>query len=534
MGCDRARRANDDRGVVLVVVAATIGALLIVAAVVIDLGGARGARAEDQNSADAIALAGAAKLDPTGGNNQSACNAAWAYMVTNSGVAVSPGPSCVTFAGTCVATTARQVSVTSGDFVVTFINPVPDNSTLFADQPAQSADGTACLRFGVQITQSWHNFIEHGDTSLHVSAVAMFKHAPGNVDAPLVVLDPHACEALTVTGNAHVTTNSSDGSLGYVAVDSDGSGCTTGSKVIVDTTGNAQITAGGISMWALTTGNTARAYDPADVGVDRGFYPAPIASSAPVGRSALDWRYDCSAATACPDAGPSYIDQLVAADGSGTPAGFTRWTSTYSCSLSSDLAVPKGNWYIDCPSGLSTSSNLIFRGGDIVAAGPFNIGGNGSLNVNCDVPTPSNGCPANPASPSTLFIRSGGLTKSGNVDVTLRETFVYLASGALSLTGTGTLDWTAPDDSTYAFDDLLIWNESSSDITMTGTVDTTLDGIFFAPNAALSLTGDTGSAGLGTQMFVKTAALTGNSSLTVTPRSDRMIQLGGAGAALIR
>jgi Flp pilus assembly protein TadG len=519
---------------VVVLVAAIMSALLVVVALVVDLGGARTARSKDQNTADAIALAGAAKLDPTGGDNQAGCSAAWAYMVSNTAVAATPGPSCIGFAGSCVATTTRHVAITSGDFTVTFTNPVPDDDAVFSDQPVQAADASACQRFGVQITQTWHNLIQSGSTTINVTAVARFAHSPGSVAAPLILLDPHACQTLTVTGNSHVTTSTSTGQPGYVAIDSDGASCPAGNKVIVDATGNAQITAGAISMWALTTGNTARAYDPADVGVGRAFYPAPIASSAPVGRSSVDWAYNCSAASSCPGAGPPAIDQLVAAEGTGAPAGFTRWSSLYSCSPSSDVVVAKGNWYVDCPSGISTSATITFRGGNIVTDGPISVGGNGSLRVNCDVALSSTACPTNPATTSTLYIRSGGLSKAGNVNLVLLETFVYLASGTVSLTGNGTLDWTSPDDSASAFNNLLFWNESSSTMTLTGNVDTTLEGIFFAPNAALSLTGNTSSTGLGAQMFVRTASLTGDSSLTLAPRSDRVLQLGSAGSALIR
>ena len=66
-------RGKDDRGVVVVLVAITMMTVVVVASIVINLGGARHARAHDQDSADAIAIAGAAKLDPTGGSNQAAC-----------------------------------------------------------------------------------------------------------------------------------------------------------------------------------------------------------------------------------------------------------------------------------------------------------------------------------------------------------------------------------------------------------------------------------------------------------------------------
>jgi hypothetical protein len=177
---------------------------------------------------------------------------------------------------------------------------------------------------------------------------------------------------------------------------------------------------------------------------------------------------------------------------------------------------------------------LTFRGGDIVSDGPFNMGGNGSLRINCDVAAAATACPTNPATTTTMFLRNGALSKAGNVSLTMLETFVFIASGGVSLTGTGTLNWTAPDDAASAFDDLLLWDDGTSEITINGNVDTTLEGIFFAPNAPLSLTGNTGVNSLGTQMFVKTAALTGNTTLTLAPRADRVVQLGAAGSALIR
>src|SRR3954452_13029645 len=485
-----ASRASDDKGVVMVVVAATIGALLIVAAFVIDLGGARHARAKDQNSADAIAMAGAARLDPTGSNNAGACSAAWNYVLSNSSFAAGTAPSCLPFAGTCVATTAREISVTRDDFVITFTNPVPDASTLFAAQPATTGDGLPCNRFGVKITHTWRYLLRPGSTPVVTTAVARFAHGPGDVNAPLVITDPHACEALVVAGNSHITTSSSTGGAGFVAIDSDGALCTSGNKVVVDATGQAQITAGGIAMWALANGNTSAAYDPSDVGIGRAIWPAPIPSSAPVGRTGIDNRYNCKPSNGCPGAGPSKIDTLVAADGgTGVPTGFTRWTSVYSCSPGA-LVVPSGNWYIDCGAGgLSTSANLTFRGGDIVTDGPFNLTGSANLRINCNAASAVDNCPSNPSQPSTLFMRSGGLNKSGGVNVTMKETFAYLATGGIDFSGNGTLTWSAPDDPTYPFDDLMLWINSNAPLKLTGNTATNIDGIFFAPNSPATLSG---------------------------------------------
>jgi Flp pilus assembly protein TadG len=509
-----------------------MAAVLVVVALVVDLGGARNARAKDQNTADAVALAGAAKLDPTGGNNQAACSAAWAYLVSNTSVASTPSPSCVTFAGTCVAATARQVAITRGDFVITFVNPVPDGHALFSGQSAQPADGAACQRFGVQITQTWHNLIESGSTTIHADALGLRVHTAGDVDAPLIVLSPHGCEVLAVSGTSRMNVQTADGTPGYIAVDSDGTTCTSGNKVIVDTTGGGHIDAGAISMWALTTGNTAKAYDPADVGVDRGFNPAPIASSEPVGRLTIDWKYNCLSANGCPSSSPSAIAALVAADGTGLPAGFTRWTSLYSCSPSGDLVIPRGNWYIDCASGLSTGGSITFRGGDIVSDAAINLTGSGVLRVNCDTASAASSCPSDPTTTTTLFLRSGDLTRSGTL--TLNETFVYLANGAVSLGGNTPLTWTAPNDPASPFDDLLVWTEKATTMNINGNAGMTVEGVFFAPNAALSLGGTTGTGALASQMFVGTLALSGNGVLTLAPKADRAIRLGGAGSALIR
>jgi len=532
----KSRRARGDDGLVVVFAAMTMATLVLVAALVIDLGGARNARAKDQNTADAVAMAGAAKIAPNGGSNQTACLAAWNYLVSNSTLSATPAPTCSSMAGACVAATTREVTTTQGDYTITFINPVPNSNALFDGQAATATDATPCERFGVKIQHTWRHMFATGSTTIRVQAMGRFMHDPGDINAPLIVLDPHGCQTLSVTGSAHITTNTASGEPGYVAIDSDGASCLSGQKVVIDTTGSAQIVAGGIGMWALATGNSSTAYDPSDVGPGQGFNPAPFALSAPVGRDAVDWRYNCSVNTGCPTAGTPNIDNLVTADGgTGVPTGFTRWTSQYSCTPSGDITVASGNWYIDCGvTGVQMNNNLTFRGGNIVSDGPISMNGNTQLRINCDVASVASACPADPASPSILYIRSGGLSKSGSIAYHFHEVFAYVAGGSTSLTGNGQVDWTAPNDPTFAFDDLLLWTEGTNLITVNGGTDTVMEGIFFAPNSPLNLTGNTGTNAIGTQMFVKTANLNGSTSLTLAPKADRVLQLGGAGSALLR
>ena len=529
----RPRRCDDDHGLVVVIVAACMAALVFVAALVVDLGGARQAKARDQNTADAIALAGAARIDPTGSSNEIACTAAWNYVLTNTGMTSSPAPSCSTFSGTCAADTERTTSVTQGDYTITFINPVVNTNAFFTDQPALPADGIPCERFGVRISHSWHYFLQSGATTLNTSALAHFAHSPGDVNAPLVVMDPHACEALVLNGNSHVTMTSATGTPGYIAIDSDGANCTTGNKVVVDATGTSQITAGGIAMWALAVGNTAKAYDPSDVGPTAAIYPAPVASSAPVGRTGMTYAYDCVPANGCPGSGPSKIATLVAADGgTGVPSGFTRWSSVYPCSFSSDTAIPAGNWYVDCAGGVSTSAKLTFKGGNIVADGPFTLTGSGALRTNCNVGAPADACPSSQSAPTTLYLRHGGFNKSGSASMTLNQTFVYLAEGGIDFSGNGSLTWTAPNDPADTFNNLLVWIANSSPLKFTGNTATTVEGIFYAPDSAATISGSSGAAGIGAQIFVKTATMSGD--LTLSPRIDRVLKLGGASSSLLR
>jgi hypothetical protein len=306
--------------------------------------------------------------------------------------------------------------------------------------------------------------------------------------------------------------------------------------VIVDTVGSGQITSGVISMWALTTGNTARAYDPADVGVGRGFNPAPVASSQPITRSPMDWKYNCLPSNGCPSGNPSAIYDLVTAQGgAGTPGpGWNVWSSTYSCSPGANIFVPKGNWYIDCPSGLSTSANITFRGGNIVADKGLTFSGEGTLRVNCDVVLTSDNCPATPTATSTLFLRSGDITKTGNTHVWMMSTFVYLANGTVNLTGNSELVWSAPQDPTSPFYNLLVWTENSAPLALNGTSDLNVQGILFAPNGTLTLSGTAGTTALQSQLWVHKVALSGSSSLTLSPRADQILALGGAGSVLIR
>ena len=533
-------RAADDAGAVLVLVAAGLGAILVMVALVLDLGGARRDRAADQVAADAMALAAAASLASGELSAVPACEAAWDYLVVNLPTAASaPVPSCTPFAGPCVASTARTVDVTIGAYAITLTHPVPAGHALLAGQPTSNLDGAPCHRIGVRVQQDRANLLASGSVSLDVDAVGRFIPGIGDVDAPLVLLADHECGVLTVNGTSSLAVSTATGAPGYIAIDSDGSECQNPSKVILDVNGQGTITADEVTMYALADGDATSAYSSGLI------TPQPTPASAPVSRNGMDWRYNCDPSAGCPYAGPPHIDEMVAAwggTGAPLPAGtFTRWTTSgRSCSPTGNTVLPAGNWYIDCGSGgLTTNGSLTFQGGNIVSDGPITATGSGGLRVNCVDVNPSDnvapgtcGGDGSTPAPGVLYLRSGDLVDNG--DLELRQTTVYLATGKVTINGTKKVYWTAPRDPTYRFDDLLVWTESTSLVKITGNSNLYLEGTFFAPNASVELAGSTGGQALGAQIFANKAVLTGGATLALSPREDRMLSIGKGRPLLVR
>lgn len=540
MASDRARvrRGRDDAGAVVVLVAASMGALVLMVALVLDMSGARRDRDADQVAADAMALAAATALGGSDSSAVAACEAAWDYIVVNLPTAVTaPAPSCSTFSSTCPPTTARQIQTTIDEYVITLTHPVPTANSLMTSQSAGSLDGQPCDRIGVRVRQNRANLIQSGSVALDVSAVSRYVRGVGDIQAPLVLLAEQACGVLKVNGNANLTVNTAGGDPGHIVIDSDGSECANPNKVVLDVNGQGTVTAGQIAMWALADGDPTSAYSNGLLS------PTPIPSSAPVTRSAMDWRYNCDPANGCPGTGPPHIDDMVADwGGLGTPlpsGSFTTWTASgRSCSPSGATVVPTGNWYIDCgSSGLSTNGSITFQGGNIVSDGPITATGAGGLRVNCSDADPTDlvapaSCAVDPPSPSILYLRSGDLIDNG--DIEMRETTVYLTNGAVTMAGNNTMIWTAPDDVTYKFDDLLIWTTSTSLMRITGNSTLVLEGTIFAPNARIELAGSSGGQAIGAQIFASTAELVGGAQLTLAPREDRTLQVGKGRAILIR
>lgn len=533
-------RRSDERGVVIVLVAAAMGAILVLVALVLDLGGARRDRDSDQVAADTMALSAAASLGGARTSAVLACEAAWDYIAVNLPTAVgAPAPSCAPFATACTASVPRAVTESIGDYTITFTHPVPDGHDLLQDQASHVLDGNACDRFGVRVQQDRRNLWAAGSVKLDVHAVGRLVRGIGDVVAPLVLLEPTGCEVLTVSGTSSLVVTTSSGEPGYIDIDSDGTSSECASKkVVLDVNGQGTIRAGVISMWALGGGDPDNAYDASQKGLfdlqNPAVSPMPTASSAPVGREGVDAAYGTSiAALDAAWGGTGGLADLDPFDDGGIATStFTPWSATYSCgNRTDDLVVPAGRWFIDCPSGISSSGSITFQGGAVVSSGPVRATGLLGVRFNCDAGALVI-CPTNPANPMIFVQRSGDLVHNSNLE--LRETFVYLENGTLDLSGSASLIWTAPDDPAHPFDDLLAWTESSAGIKITGNATMVLEGIVFAPNATLDLVGTAGAAALGAQLFVDKVDFGGNAEMTLAPRTDRMLEVGRGRPILIR
>src|SRR5947199_169757 len=143
MWAQRTRRAVDERGVTMIIFGFIIVALLIIVAIVIDLGNARQQKRQLQNSADAAALAGANDINVTGGDP---CRVATTYAFNNMQLGNPSNTNCT--------------QTTSGNTTITVASPYFSGPAAFV--PASLVNVKACRDVGT----SFAKII--GVTSIHV------------------------------------------------------------------------------------------------------------------------------------------------------------------------------------------------------------------------------------------------------------------------------------------------------------------------------------------------------------------------------
>ena len=563
-----------ERGAVLLIGAAAMTALIMVSALVVDIGLAKTDRSQNRLAADAVATAGAFGLGEGGGVG--ACESAIGYVTANLGEL--PGLSCSGFPSSCNAATAvASTTGTSEGTTVTIVYPVSNNHELMTPasrgtQALSVRDGSQCQRVGVRVDQSRAALFsqivgnETLDTSVHSVALRAVPDAQGDV-VSLLLIEKHECPALSVNGGGSsggiyvsgvVDPMTGNINPGRIAVDSDGTvGCGSSTSTILTTGNGANIHAYGAPGCAgelsPNTGagcGVIEAYadgapgcnPPACSGADGTVSPAPSQSTQRRTRAPFDWRFNCKASypasyeiDGCPDTGSrsSYIDDLVLDTVNLAGANpFEIYSDHFDCRVKSreTVIVPVGNWLIDC-APLKVQGGLDFDGGNIVVDGDIEIGSQGFLRVN-NANNDSNyswisGSAAtateHSAGAAFIFFRDGTLSKSGGGGLSFMNSMVYLSptSGLEMVGGTGEMTWIAPTEG--PFEDLALWSESEAEVKLSGQATLELEGIVFVPNAEVSFQGNGSIANVEAQFVAKKVSTGGNGSLQIAPVLDRSI-----------
>ena len=345
---------RDERGAFLVVWALVIVAVLIMVAIVVDLGQARSTRRLDQQLADFAALAAGNTLESTG-SGEAACLDAFASIRANSPDLPSGSPNCNPMADRCTATTSsRTVTWSSGEYSVAFTHPVNATDPVMDDDLRENAerDGDRCDRFKVTVQQEEETLfgaIAGRDTLTTSGNAIALATAEREKEVPsLWLLDPEDCTSLNVSGGSILrvglagtdtpvpapTDTALEGGTalsgpvgGFVTIDSDGTRCS-GSQVTLDADNSSQVRAvpeppgetepppgtgvikGAVRLWALPEGVSGcpasddnatpdreedHACQTADIGTS--VVPAPSALDSRATRSPIDHRYNCRPTT---------------------------------------------------------------------------------------------------------------------------------------------------------------------------------------------------------------------------------------------
>ncbi|HUP75260.1 MAG TPA: Tad domain-containing protein [Acidimicrobiales bacterium] len=578
----RARGENhhsNDRGAAMVLFGMLQLALLTVAALVVDVGYVRASARRNQSIADLAVLAAGNKLSQ--GDYTGACGALITTLNVNASAMppIDAGAFCAQPGNDVAKTTCSlgtgipqaRPKVTAGAYTIEVHFPVPASEIWNAHYGDGLNDGQLCQRIRLLVTTREPAFFGGvaGSKGHSVTRTATLrsKTDPRERIPALWLLDPYGCTALSASGGSQVVVGLTSPTVvaGIIKLDSDGSACSSNQKTISSTGTNTLIKAvptsgtpkGVISLYGLPPGATscvAPICDVADVSGGR-IVPQPQGSTERATRAPVDWRYNCKTSypnyhglpiEACPNATPKYLDNLrtaVGTSGNPSPSTFQRWSTSHSCNPPGTVTV-SGNWWVDCPGGLSigNGTTLTFLDGNIVMDNGLSMTG-GVLNVNTGngAPSfPSTCVPPNVITPcldkssengSFIYVRSGDWNVTGGT-INLQRVTVYQSSGYLKV-ASATPNWTAPTEGPFAL--LSLWSElASSKFQINGGAGISLEGIFFTPEAdPLSLSGGGDWGQLHAQFISYRVSVSGGGTLTMAPDAN-MISLPPTSNALIR
>ncbi len=573
---------GEDKGASIIIVALVLVVLIGVAALAVDLAAVRVDLRSDRLATDAAATAGAASIDPFGGNlADAACQVAWDYLLLNLGDegSTTSAPDCSTFAAECDPLTVRTETASAGPYSFEITHPVPDGHPLMGSQAINpQIDGVACQRFGVSISRTrefrFASVLGFDSTAPWVRSVARIGAGVGSGEVvPLLVLEPISCDALYTSGKGKLTVSYFMETPGFIVVDSNASKTTNPNRCgnntySIDSKGTqngwirAIPTPSGIPSAILSyalSGDPgavpANSYDPDDLTspVDPSdisdptepeesyfrLYPKPFGVSRRITRAPIDWRYNCKATypgypidvsdpgagtipiEPCPDPAAPYIDNLTDSStgyGGTGNPGFSNVWSTSYPCKVDDTTNPSGEITVFGNWYVDCPSFIVGDSQKVTFSGG-DVVFDGPIDIRTFANLVIN--PAPVVDDQVVYVRSGDLLKGAQSSITLNQTFVYLASGVLDMVGgSGGLEWTAPLAGN--FEDLSLWSESPDPHQIGGQSGNTLTGTFFTPLASpFSLTGQGGQFQTDAQFLTRQLEIKGQGEIRMHPDPDR-------------
>jgi hypothetical protein len=121
----------------------------------------------------------------------------------------------------------------------------------------------------------------------------------------------------------------------------------------------------------------------------------------------------------------------------------------------------------------------------------------------------------------------GAFSATGNGNVIIHNSMVYMKSGAFSMTGNGNFDVTAPTSGPYAGLTLFVDRANTSAVRMTGNGNSNSVGTIYAAASPITLTGNGSSTVINSQIICRTLTTTGNGNINVNydPNQNYMINV---------
>ena len=159
---------------------------------------------------------------------------------------------------------------------------------------------------------------------------------------------------------------------------------------------------------------------------------------------------------------------------------------------SSGMAVQSGST-LSLSSGTTTLNPGVYTGG-------LAISGSASVYLN----------------PGIYYINGGGINMSGSTSILGSGVMIYnTGGGAVNLSGTGTISLNPMTTGTYAGISLFQDRANTASATLSGGSNITNTGTFYFPNAALTLSGTSGTATMGAQMIANKLTISGGAGINV-------------------